>query len=116
MQKLSKGATAEEFKAVVDEINACIVKYGWAGKKIYPYGRAEDLVEFMKHFEHYKEYTRSSKSLMVSELNGLVKIVEVWIKRENEPKVAVKLRNGKVKEVAKSVAEELVACECAQYC
>ena len=84
MEKLRNGkwdsdkATAEEMAKAVNEIRGYINKYNWNNKVVFPYGYGINIIEFLDGFADYKYCTSSSKSIMIQELNGLIKIVNTW--------------------------------------
>ena len=117
MEKLRNGrfkelrASNDEVKKAVAEINGYIKKYGWENKMVRPYGYAEPLGEFMKHFDEYEKYSSGSKSLMISEINGLIEnCINPWVALELEEKETISLVNGAIVTVAKSLAQDYRDC------
>ena len=100
--------TREEFKAKAAETIETCEKYGFMENEIMPYSFAMTVRELVKHWKDYDRCTRSSKHIMEAELTGFLPILEHWVKLENEPKVKVQCPNGKIKEVPKSVADDLI--------
>ena len=102
-------ATPDEVAKAVEEIRGYIAQYDWGGRIVSPYGYGVKLDDFMKHFDDYEEYTRDSQAVMLDELNGLIMIyVNKWLKKEHEPKVSVRLANGRVRELPESTANDFV--------
>lgn len=101
-------ATVEEVAAKVEEIRALIDKYGWLNRNVHPYGYPINIQTFMVNFRHYREYTPSSKHIMLAEINGLIKIINEWIKQEEAPKVTIRFLTGKHKGETKEIPEEWV--------
>lgn len=100
--------TREEFKAKAAETIETCEKYGFMENTIMPYSFKMTVGELVGHWKDYDRCTRSSKHLMEAELKGFVPILEHWVKLENEPKVKVQCPNGKIKEVPRSVADDLI--------
>ena len=100
--------TREEFKAKAAETIETCKKYGFMNEKIMPYSFVMTVGELVKNWKDYDRCTRSSKQIMEAELKGLLPLVEHWVKLANEPKVKIQYPNGKIKEVAKSVADDLI--------
>ena len=100
--------THEEFKTKAKEVIDTCNKYGFMDKTIMPYSFKMTVGELVRNWKDYDHCTWSSKELMQDELIGFLPILENWVNLENEPKVTVRLKNGVVKTVAKSVAEDLV--------
>ena len=88
-------ATAEEMAAKVQEIRGYVTKYGWENTNIHPYNYPINIVEFLEGFADYRNYTHMSKQTMLAEINGLIRILNKWIEREEEPKVTIRFLTGK---------------------
>lgn len=107
-------ATVEEVSAAIEEIRAMIAKYHWEDKTVHPYSYTMNIMELVESdgWKNFKQYTFSSKQLIISEINGLIGILNQWEELELEEKVTVKLIVGKntgtIKKVAKSIADEYV--------
>ena len=102
-------ATPDEVAKAVEEIRGYIAQYVWSNRRITPYGYGIELSKFMEHFDDFEEYTRDSQVLMLDELNGLIEIcINKWLEKELEPKVSVRMANGKVRELAQSTANDFV--------
>ena len=105
--------TRDEFKAKAAEVIETCKKYGFMNETIMPYSFKMTVEELVKRWKDYDRCTWSSKELMQDELLGFLPILEHWVKLANEPKVKIKLLNGKITDVAKSTAEELINLEAA---
>ena len=124
MEKLRNGkwasdkATAEEMKKAVAELRGYVQQYGWEDKMVYPYGFGINIVEFLDGFADYERCTPASKSIKIQEINGLIEIINAWVKLEQEEKVTIRLlkgnKAGQVKEIAASLAEDYVDCGLAE--
>lgn len=105
-------ATAAEVIKATEEIERYIEKYGWQERTVAPYGWSIKVTELIKPYKDYDLCSYSSKALILSELNGLIHIINGWLEYEAEPKVTIRRlsgRNaGKVVEVAKTLAEDLI--------
>ena len=105
-------ATAEDMAAKVQEIRGYVAMYGWENTNVHPYGYAINIVEFLDGFADYRNYTHMSKQTMLAEINGLIRILNKWIEREEEPKVTIRFLTGKkagqTKEIPASDAEAYV--------
>ena len=103
-------ATAEEFKGAVNKISEAVNRYGWGKKVVFPYGWETTLEEFITEhdIDDFDRYTISSKRALIAEVNGLIGILNVWLEREEEPKVAVMLKSGKIKNIPESDVEDYV--------
>ena len=105
-------ASPEEMAEKVAEVRGYVNKYGWLNRSVHPYGFAIGMDKFLAGFEDYEHYTHSSKQIMIAEMNGFIKIANVWIKQEEEPKVAVRLLTGKhkgeIEEIPESFVEDYV--------
>ena len=100
--------TREEFKAKAAEVIETCNKYGFMERTVMPYSFVMTVGELVKNWKDYDRCTRSSKSIMESELKGFLPILEHWVKLANEPKVKIQYPNGKIKEVPRSVADDLI--------
>ena len=100
--------TTEEFKALAAETIETCNKYGFMENTIMPYSFKMTVRELVKNWKDYDRCTRSSQQIMVDELKGFLPILQHWVKLADEPKVKVKMPNGKIKEVPKSVADDLI--------
>jgi len=105
-------ATTEEVNEAVKEIKAMITKYHWEDKAVHPYSYTMNIMELVESdgWKNFKQYTFSSKQLIISEINGLINILNRWEELELEEKITIKFIVGKnvgaVKKVAKSIANE----------
>lgn len=112
MEKVRNGkwrddiATAEEFESAVSEIQNLVSKYGWGDRLIHPYGFAIKIRSFIKNWEGYEKFTFSSKKIMISEMNGLINILNKWEEQANEPKVKVMLKNGDVVSIPQGFVDD----------
>lgn len=88
-------ATPEEMAAKVQEIRALVAKYGWENTNVHPYNYPINIVEFLDGFADYRRCTHMSKQVMLQEINGLIKILNHWIAREEEPKVMIRFLTGR---------------------
>lgn len=100
--------TAEEFKAKATEVINTCNKYGFMNETIMPYSFKMTVEELVKNWKDYDHCSYSSREIMQDELIGFLPILDHWVKLANEPKVKIKLLNGKIKDVAKSTAEDLI--------
>ena len=107
-------ATAEEVNKAVEEIKAIITKYHWEDNTVHPYSYTMNIMELVESdgWKNFKQYNFSSKQLIISEINGLIGILNQWEELELEEKITVKLITGKnigtIKKVAKSIANDYV--------
>ena len=114
MEKVRNGkwkddiATAEEFESAVTEIENVISRYGWGDRLIHPYGFAIKISKFIKNWKDYESFSFSSKKIMISEINGLIDILNKWEEQENEPKIKVTFQNGNVVSVPESFLEDYI--------
>jgi len=121
MNKLSNGkwshqtATVGEVSEVISQIREMVSEYGWGDRTIRPYAytmTVNDLI-YSDGWNNFKQYTSSSKHLIISEINGLIDMLVHWEAIEKEEKITIRLTNGKVITCSKSVADEFVEMECA---
>lgn len=116
MEKLRNGkwshqkASAEEVAQVVEEIKAMIAKYGWEERTVRPYSYSMTLKELVESdgWNNFKHYNASSRQLIISEINGVIEMLNIWEAQESEEKVTVRLINGNEITYPKSVADELI--------
>lgn len=107
-------ATAEEFESAVNEIKSVVSKYGWGDRLVHPYGYAVKINALIKQWADYEKFSFSSKKIMISEMNGLIDILNKWEEQADEPKVKVIFQNGNVVSVPASYVEDYVACGIAE--
>ena len=100
--------TRDEFKTKAKEVIETCNKYGFVKNKIMPYSFVMTVEELIKNWKDYDQCTYSSKEIMQDELLGFLPLLEHWVALENEPKVRIKLTNGVIKDVPKSVAEDFI--------
>ena len=107
-------ATAKEMTEKVQELRAYVIKYNWGEDSIHPYGFPVKINEFLGWFKDYEQCTHSSKQLHLSEINGFIKIINSWIRTEEEPKVRIRLltgnHKGEIKEIPQSFVEDYIDC------
>lgn len=116
MTKLNNGkwnhqvASVEEVKEAVDQIKALISKYHWEDKRVYISSHSSNIMKLVESdgWNNFKSYTFSSKQLIIGEINIVIDYINIWESKELEEKVTVKMRNGEIKELAKSIADELI--------
>lgn len=105
-------ATAEEVNSKVNEIMGLVTKYHWEKRNIFPYNYPINLVEFLEGAEFYWNCTTSSKRVFLSEINGLIEIINKWVEQEEEPKVTILFvrtnKKGQTKEIPASWLEDYV--------
>ena len=117
MNKLNNGkwnhqmATSAEVKKAVKEIKAMISKYHWEDKSVHPYSYSMNIMKLVESdgWKNYDQYTFSSKQQIISEINGLIHTLNIWEGLELEEKITLKLNNGTIKEVAKSIADDYIS-------
>ena len=100
--------TPWEVADAIKEIRGYVERYGWGERKVAPYGYGVKVADMLDRFKDFEEYTTMSREIMVEELNGLIRIINKWLKIEAEPKVNIKLANGKLRTVPGSVAEAYI--------
>lgn len=112
-------ATAEEVAEKVTEMTAIVEKYGFGDREIHPYSFAIKVEDFLKGCKDYHRCTAGSRHQMLAEINGFIPILNHWIEQEEEPKVKIRLLHGNkagtIKEVGKSLAEDYVDGDLAEY-
>lgn len=112
-------ATAEEVAEKVTEMTAIVEKYGFGDREIHPYFFAIKVEDFLKGCKDYHRCTAGSRHQMLAEINGFITILNEWTKIEEEPKVKIRLikgnRAGQIREIAKSIAEDYVDGDLAEY-
>ena len=88
-------------------------------EKVMPYHTWIPMREIIDKMDDWEKYSHSSRSIMISELNGCIEIINDSIRLYYEKDVEVRYLRGKkagtTKVVKESVAEELVAIELAEY-
>lgn len=69
-------ATNDEVVEKVKEIKDIIRKNSWGTKYIFVYGRRENILEFIDstNWDKYEKMTFMSKQVILSQLNGLIRI------------------------------------------
>lgn len=120
MEKLRNGkwktdiATKEEFYKVVNQVKEVVEKYNWGEKVIHPYSWGIKINDFVNGWKDYERCTFSSKRILILEVNGLIDILEHWVKIEEEEKITVKLiggnKDGEIKQFPKSFVEDFIDC------
>lgn len=113
MEKLRSGkwnmATSEEFAKAVEWVRETVRRYNWQDKVIRPYSFAEKVEDFIYSdgWTNYEQYTGSSRRLLISEVNGMIEILEHWIATEEEEKVTVRIiggnKDGQIEQMPKSM-------------
>ena len=86
---------------------------------VMPYHTWIPMREIIDKLDDWEKYSHSSRSIMISELNGCIEIINDSIRLYYEKDVKVRFLRGKkagtTEVVKESVAEELVAVELAEY-
>lgn len=112
-------ATAEEVAQKVEEMRAMVEKYGFGDYPCNPYSFNVKTSEFLGWFEDYGRCTAGSRHQMLAEINGFIPILNHWIEQKEEPQVKIRLlrgnKAGTIKEVGKSLAEDYVDGDLAEY-
>lgn len=108
----SQLATAEEVADKVKVLKLYVAKYSWGEKSIHPYGYPIKIEDFLESFDDYSRCTHSSKQISLAELNGFIRIINAWLKLEEEPKVTIRLTHGRhagdIKEIPESMVEDYI--------
>lgn len=107
--------TPEAFDRKVDEISEVIDRFGFNDRKVCMYSTWETVDKLLEGWKDYEQCTFSSKKVLISEVNGFIKIMNAWIEYEQEPKVNVRFENGNIKAVAESTAKDYVKCGLADF-
>ena len=111
-------ATPEEMAEKVAEVRGYVNQYGWEKSNVHPYNYPINIIEFLDGFADYRRCTHMSKQQMLAEMNGLIKIINKWIEREEEPKVMIRFitgrKAGQTKEIPESDVEDYIDCGLAE--
>ena len=98
-------ATAKEVEAFVAEAKAIIEKHGWEDKKVYPWGRAMNIMDALDYVKDFDHCTFSSKIYDIELLNGLIPLIEKWEYVEEHGVPVRFINTGKVKKLLKEEAK-----------
>lgn len=87
MEKLRNGkwredmATTKEFNDTVSEIRAIVTKYNWQDEVVRLYSTVDRLGDLINSdgWRNFHMYTTSSKRILISEVNGLIDILNYWV-------------------------------------
>ena len=109
LNRITGRSTASfEFRQYIAEAKRMVEEYGWQDKTVWPYGSPVKVTDMLREFTDYDRCTSGSKDIMISEANGLAKILNTWERTEKQPKV--KIRNtatGKIVMLPAEFAEYL---------
>lgn len=98
----------------IKEIGETIEKYNFWNKSIFPYNFKMTVKQLYDNWLDYDNCTPCSKGVIESEITGFLPILNKWVEIEKEPKIRIKITEGKnkgeIKEIAESIAEELINC------
>lgn len=99
--------------AFVTEAEQIILKYGWQKKETRPYPNCPITAEkIVADCKDYDICTRGSREYLIMLAEGFRKILEAWVRYEEEPLIRVRITEGDhagdIKEIHKSLAELLV--------
>lgn len=93
---------AEQVDAFVKEARRMISEYGWEDETVFAYSFPTKVTDMIDRLEDIWEYERSSKELIIAEVNGLVPIMNRWeqsaIEDANSPQVTIRLTDKTLKE------------------
>ena len=96
----------------IKEIIATCEKYGFMQDKVCPYGFWETVEHMVSRWKDYDRCTDDSKWLIREEIRGFEPILKHWIEYAEQPKILIKLIDGKykgeTKEYPQSTAELLI--------
>lgn len=103
-------AAAKDVKRTLAEIKKLVKTHKWEDRKVYPYNYPINIVEFLEHFEDYENFTKMSKQVALSEINGLIDhAINPWLEYEEKEKVVITLKkDGSQIEVTEDIAEALI--------
>lgn len=92
MEKIRNGrwredvATPAEFEAAVSEMKSIAEEHGFWERAVYPYSWKTTVKEMIASWEDYAAFTLSSREIMIQEANGLIDLLNYWVKEENRKK------------------------------
>ena len=80
--------------------------------KVHPYGYAIPFRDIFKNLKDWRNYSSSSRSILIAEMNGCIDIINNRIDLYNEDDVQVKVLEGKyagkIRVYKKSIAQEFI--------
>lgn len=109
LKKIEGRNKEEQIKVFIKEADRMITEYGWQERTVLPYSFPVKVTDIIDKLKKVHFYTKSSRDIIIAEANGLPNILNYWEQVAVAPKVTVRyFTSGKVKEISKIVADDLV--------